>query len=75
MTSTQHTGIISLADADRQTEAVKKIMVERKLDFGPAYGVYIDQEQTRKIRIDAIKRVNASCIFRPIDPITKQPTP
>lgn len=41
MTSTQHTGTISLADADRQTEAVKKIMAEQKLEFGPAYDVYI----------------------------------
>lgn len=41
----QHTGTISLADADRQTEAVKKIMTEQGLDFGPAYDVYIDRER------------------------------
>jgi hypothetical protein len=32
---------ISEADADAQTEAVKTIMVEQKLDFGPAYDFYI----------------------------------
>lgn len=54
---------ISLADADRQTEAVKKIMVEQKLEFGPVYDVYIDREQTRKLRAEAVARVKASGIF------------
>lgn len=48
MTSTQHTGTISQADADRQAEAVKKIMVEQKLEFGPAYDVYIANQQFKR---------------------------
>lgn len=71
----RHTGTILQADADRQTEAVKKIMAEQGLNYGPAYDVYIDQQQTRKLRADAVERVNASGIFRPIDPVTKQPVP
>lgn len=30
-------------DADRQTDAVKKIMAEHKLDYGAAYNVYIKE--------------------------------
>lgn len=48
MTSTQHTGTISQADADRQTEAVKKIMMEQRLEFGPAYDAYIERQQQKK---------------------------
>lgn len=47
---TQSTGVISQADADAQTEAVKQIMAEQKLDFGPAYDVYIAREIARNQR-------------------------
>lgn len=63
MTNTQHTGTISQADADRQTEAVKEIMSKQGLNYGPAYDIYIDQEQTRKLRTEATARVKASGIF------------
>lgn len=36
---------ISREAADAQTEAVKKIMTEQGLDFGPAYDVYIREQQ------------------------------
>lgn len=75
MTSTRYTGTISQADADRQTEAVKEIMAEQGLDYGPAYDVYIEREQTRKLRSEATARVKASGLFRPIDPVTKHPVP
>lgn len=52
MTSTQHTGTISLADADRQTEAVKEIMAEQGLDYGPAYDVYIERQQAQRAKTD-----------------------
>lgn len=38
---------ISERDAIAQTEAVKKIMAERKMDFGPAYDVYITKARDR----------------------------
>lgn len=38
----QHTGrTVSVAEADRQSDAVKKIMADQKLDYGPAYDVLI----------------------------------
>lgn len=38
----QHTGAtVSEADADRQTEAIKTVMAERKLDYGPALDLCI----------------------------------
>lgn len=49
MTNTQHTGTISQVDADRQTEAVKKIMAEQKLDFGPAYNKLIERQQRDRV--------------------------
>lgn len=41
--------VISLADADRQTEAVKKIMAEQGLNYGPAYDVYIHRQTMAKL--------------------------
>lgn len=45
MSNVQHTGTISRADADQQTEAVKKIMAEQGLNYGPAYDVYIKRQR------------------------------
>lgn len=46
----QHTGrIVSVAEADRQSDAVKKIMADQKLDYGPAYDVYIRREQAARL--------------------------
>jgi hypothetical protein len=39
------TGSMTQAAADRQMEAVRKIMAERGLDYGPALNYYIKQKQ------------------------------
>lgn len=52
MTSTQHTDTISLADAERQAEAVRKIMAEQRLEFGPAYDEYIARQQAQRTKTD-----------------------
>lgn len=46
---------ISQADADRQTEAVNKIMAEQKLNFGPAYNEHIARQQRPEPPADAFE--------------------
>lgn len=46
MTTTQHTGVIvSVAEADAWHEEIRHIMAARKINFGDAVNVYIDERR------------------------------
>lgn len=42
-------GSMTQQQADWQQEAIRKIMAERKLDYGPAIDYYIKQRQLRAV--------------------------